>query len=137
MRSATGFSSLVGNHGKMPVRHSLKLANPAPIPLRRGLGFRTITAPSSLGASGQIYRADAAARLVGYDFIAVALVSVTLAVMHGIEDFIAITSAFAQSLLLNLPVISSSKGTSTSGQFIQRFYCFKSTFTGPAIHAGL
>jgi hypothetical protein len=35
----------------------------------------------------------------------VASVSITLAVMRGIEDFIAITSAFAQSALLSLPVI--------------------------------
>jgi hypothetical protein len=35
----------------------------------------------------------------------VASVSITLAVMRGIEDFIAIPSAFAQSALLSLPVI--------------------------------
>jgi hypothetical protein len=37
--------------------------------------------------------------------MAVALVSVPLPVMHGVEDFITITFAFAQGVLLSPPVI--------------------------------
>gem|GEM_PF-5979540 len=63
-------------------------------------------------------------RLVSYDFIAVALVSITLSVMHGIEDFSAIAPVFFQGVI-------------NFWQFNTRFYCFKSTSAGPAIHAGL
>jgi membrane protease YdiL (CAAX protease family) len=39
------------------------------------------------------------------DIIAVGLVSLSFALMHGLQDFIAITSAFIQGILLSLPVL--------------------------------
>jgi len=40
------------------------------------------------------------------DFLAVSLVSISFALMHGLQDLMAILSAFIQSVLLSLPVLA-------------------------------
>jgi membrane protease YdiL (CAAX protease family) len=40
------------------------------------------------------------------DFLAVSLVSISFALMHGLQDLMAIVSAFIQSVLLSLPVLA-------------------------------
>jgi membrane protease YdiL (CAAX protease family) len=56
-----------------------------------------------------IYRGFALAVLRQWfqsDLLAVAMVALSFALMHGLQDFVAIISAFAQGILLSLPVLA-------------------------------